>query len=199
MKSLLDWTATAAAAAAKVITESTEVKAWYGSSALQTSQLMTSKNVALCKVGARQSSQLLRISLAFRMYALRDGRVRELLFHVVGENMFHAILRKSARVLWLVLDVAQHYLKNEKSHARLCNGQKNDIFTIPITWRAIVTNVRKWIDDPVESSSGLRFCFLPSFLPTLEKVMVLPPPWSYILDIDSTVQWVPNQQYISLI
>lgn len=65
------------------------------------------KNLAFRELGSEQTPQFLRASLAVDMYALRDGRNRELFLHVFCERNLHGTQFNGRRVLQLVPEVSQ--------------------------------------------------------------------------------------------
>lgn len=84
----MDCDATQVVPATKKILTSMEVKALRRKSALSTSQLFKSENLVLCELNIEQVFQILRASLVIHAHALKNGRIRELIFPLFRNQNF---------------------------------------------------------------------------------------------------------------
>lgn len=103
VKSFLVWVATVIVPAAEEIMAGREVEASRKKSALRTMQFMKSENPAFCKLEIQRVLQVFRASLTVYTYAVKHGRIRELLFHSSCDWNFSVTPLNSRRFLQLVI------------------------------------------------------------------------------------------------
>lgn len=81
-----------------------EFKVFRRSSALKEYQLLTSKNLALFKIGSEQITQTRTASLAFHAHEVENGQIRKLVIHAFRDRILTVTVSNGVRLVQLLLD-----------------------------------------------------------------------------------------------